>query len=217
MSSDYTLLKSVSLYHSSTLPIGFEEPTQSGPQIFKIFAKTSINPISQREYLTSAKFTFSNSPEPLKNPSKNIPTYDLFNNPSETPAFTYLENSTYSITTLNTDIFILQIQVISSDCLAPIFLLDNTDKVDMVENDEGISMHIAEEKSDNHNRFLDFLKVYHQFNNGSKIKLTNGFTNGSKLYLKVFCFYWTKPVAPKIILELFFDKKSHIDISLGKL
>ena len=75
---------------------------------------------------------------------------------------------------------------------------------------------MAEANSDNHNRFLDFLNTYYQIKNGSNFKLVNGFPENSDIYLKVFCFYWSKPVVPKIILELFFDKKSHIDISLGR-
>ena len=215
-SEDYTLLKTISIHQTSTLPLGFNNNSSTEPYTFNIYTKTSINPISQREYLTSAKFNLSNPPESLTNPSDSIPKYNLFDHPSEAPAFTYLENNIMSITTLHSDIFILKVKVISSECLTPLFFLDNNEENNIKIDDKDIILNLGEPGSDNHNRFLDFLANYYQIKNGNEFKLVNGFPNNSDLFLKVYCFYWSKPIAPKIILELFFDKKSHIDISLGK-
>lgn len=215
-SEDFTLLKSLILFPSSNLPLGFQQNFVNIPHTLTISTKNSINPVSHREYLTWAKFTLTDPPPPLENPRKSPDTYDLHDHPSETPSFTYLENQQVSLTRLDPDIFMLKIEVISSDCLAPVFLLDNNSLVRVDRDGPSVLVHVAEPKSDEHNRFLDFLKFYRQIEDGRKIQLINGFKNNSELYLKVFCFHWKKPVSPKIILELFFDKKSHIDISLGE-
>lgn len=213
----FVLLKSLTLQHSESMPIGFTSNSDTSPHIFSIYTRTSVNPVSKREYLTSAKLTLSDPPPKLSSPAGFPPKYDLYNHLSETPAYTYLENQSVSITKLHQDIFILKIDVISSDCLSPLFFLDDNNKVDFVElTDDTVVLNVAEENSDNHNRLLDFLHDYRPFKKGSSVKLVNGFEGNRELYLKVFCFHWIKPVAPKIIMELMFDRKSHIDISLGK-
>jgi hypothetical protein len=213
--SPFSLLKTMRIQHTSNLPIGFTDDSDTSPHTLSIFTQSSINPISKREYLTSAKFTLTDPKISLPLPLPPPTSYDLFDHLSETPAFTYLENHEVSLTNLHPDIFVLQVKVVSSDCLAPLFLLDDNKELDYNWAGGSVYLNVAKAHTDNHNRFLDFLQIYHEFKGGTQVKLVNGFNENKELYLKVFCFYWFKPVAPKMVLELFFDRKSHIDIALG--